>query len=69
MVLDYAEVSIEGKERYKVFRSKVLRFGNDAIREVKKNIDLYYDVDFQATAEDVIEIQRLSISLEGKGEI
>ncbi len=61
-VLDISEVAIGDPQRYKPFRSKVLRAGNDAIREAKKVLDMNYKVLYVPTAEDVIEVQRPSVS-------
>lgn len=60
-VLDISEVAIGDPVRYKAFRSKVLRAGNDAIREVKKVLDKDYRVLYVPSNEDVIEIQRPSV--------
>jgi len=57
-ILNIAEVAIADSQRYKAFRSKVLRSANDAVREVKKNLDLHYQVAYVATNEDVIEVQQ-----------
>lgn len=56
-VLDLSEVAIDSS-RYKVFRAKVLRSGNDAIRELKKLLDKNYQVLYTPTNEDVIEVNR-----------
>ena len=56
-VLDISEVAIGDAYRYKSFRAKVLRSGNDAIREVKKLLDRNYTVEFIPSREDVIEVQ------------
>lgn len=61
-VLDISEVAIGDPQRYKPFRSKVLRAGNDAIREVKKVLDLNYKVLYVPTTEDIIEVQRPSVT-------
>lgn len=61
-ILDISEVAIGDPQRYKPFRSKVLRAGNDAIREAKKILDKNYKVLYVATAEDIIEIQKPSVS-------
>lgn len=61
-VLDVSEVAIGDPQRYKPFRSKVLRAGNDAIRDVKKILDRDYKVLYVPTAEDVIEVQQPSVS-------
>jgi hypothetical protein len=59
-VLDFAEVAIPSPETYKRFRSKVLRIGNNAIRESHKEIDMNYDVKWspQIKSEDVIEVNQ-----------
>lgn len=54
-VLDYAQVACPTPDTYKVLRSKVLRVGNNCIRTIKKKL-VYYDVEYKAIAEDVIEI-------------
>lgn len=56
-ILDISEVAIGDPHRYKPFRSKVLRAGNDAIREVKKLLDKDYQVLYVPTTEDVVELQ------------
>jgi len=57
-VLDVSEVAIGDPQRYKPFRSKVLRAGNDAIRDLKKLLDKDYKVLFVPTSEDVVEVNR-----------
>jgi hypothetical protein len=54
--LDYAEVAVDGKERFKMFRSRILKLGNDVIRELKKELDQHYDVHFVSTFEEVIKL-------------
>lgn len=61
-ILNIAEVAIGDPQRYKAFRSKVLRSANDAVREVKKTIDMNYQVLFVPTNEDIIQVHRPSIS-------
>lgn len=61
-ILDVSEVAIGDPQRYKPFRSKVLRVGNDSIREMKKVLDRDYKVLYVPTNEDVVEIQSPSIS-------
>jgi hypothetical protein len=61
-ILDVSEVAIGDPQRYKPFRSKVLRAGNDAIREIKKIMDRDYKVLFVPTAEDVVEVQQPTVS-------
>lgn len=60
-ILDIAEVAIGDSQRYKPFRSKVLRAGNNAIRELKADLDMHYKVLFVPTNEDIIQVQRPSI--------
>ena len=60
-ILDIAEVAIGDSQRYKPFRSKVLRAGNNAIRDLKNDLDQHYKVLFVPTTEDVIEIQSPSV--------
>lgn len=57
--LDYVEVTLPDKEIYKVMRSKILRSGNNAIRNVNKNIDENYTINFspeEGLNEDVVEV-------------
>jgi hypothetical protein len=65
-VLDISEVAIGDPLRYKPFRAKVLRAGNDAIREMKKVLDRDYRVLYVPTNEDVIEVQSPSVSIRRK---
>jgi len=60
-ILDIAEVAIGDSQRYKPFRSKVLRAGNNAIRDLKNDLDRHYKVLFVPTMEDVIEVQSPSV--------
>ena len=60
--LDYVEVTLPDKELYKIMRSKILRSGNNAIRNVSRNIDENYTINFSPEAglnEDVIEVSRI----------
>jgi len=54
-VLDYAQVACPTNETYKVLRSKILRIGNNCIRNIKKKLD-FYDVEYKAISEDIIEV-------------
>ena len=60
-ILNIAEVAIADPQRYKAFRAKVLRSANDAIRDVKKNLDLHYRVNYVPPNEDVIEVTRPAV--------
>jgi len=55
-VLDYAEVAVLNGEQYRKLRSKILRVGNNCIRNIQKDIERYYDVKYKAPAETVIEV-------------
>ena len=56
--LDYAQVACAHKDTFKALRSKILRVGNDCIRNLNTQLDRHYDVKFKATTEDVVEINR-----------
>lgn len=57
-ILNIVEVAIGDPERYKIVRSKILRSANDAVRDIKKNLDIYYQVLFVPINEDIIKVQR-----------
>lgn len=54
-VLDYAEVAVPNNDQYKKLRSKILRVGNNCIRNVRKEIEVRYDVKYIPQAETIIE--------------
>jgi hypothetical protein len=60
-ILDIAEVAIGDSQRYKPFRSKVLRAGNNAIRDLKADLDRQYKVLFVPTTEDIVEVRNPSL--------
>jgi len=53
--LDYAQVACPTADTYKVLRSKILRVGNNCIRNIKRKIE-HYDVEYKDISEDIIEI-------------
>ena len=55
-VLDYAEVAVPNGEQYKRLRSKILRVGNNCIRNIQKDIEKHYDVKYKASAETIVEV-------------
>lgn len=55
--LDFAQVACP-ESHFKPLRSKVLRVGNNCIRNIHKKLDDHYKVEFMAPGEDIIEIQR-----------
>jgi hypothetical protein len=57
-VLDYAQVACPTPDTFKVLRSKVLRVGNDCIRNLQRKVDTRYDVEYTAVTEEIIEFGR-----------
>ena len=55
--LDYAQVACPTKDTYAVLRSKILRVGNNCIRNVRKKVQ-HYDIEFMPRAEEIIEVQK-----------
>ena len=55
--LDYAQVACASPETYKVLRGKILRVGNNCIRTLKGKLSSY-DVEYKASAEDIIEVNQ-----------
>lgn len=66
-ILDFAEVAVPNNEQYKKLRSKILRIGNNCIRDIGKEINNSYDVVYKAPAETIIEVTRPSSSVKVKG--
>jgi hypothetical protein len=55
--LDFAQVACP-EPHFRPLRSKILRVGNNCIRNINRKMDDHYKVEFQVTSEDVIQIQR-----------
>lgn len=55
--LDFAQVACP-ETHFRPLRSKILRVGNNCIRNVHRKVDDQYKVEFKAIAEDIIEIRR-----------
>jgi len=55
-ILDYAEVAVPNNDQYKKLRSKILRIGNNCIRNISKEIVSRYSVNYNAPGETIIEI-------------
>jgi hypothetical protein len=53
--LDYAEVAVTNTEQYKKLRSKILRHGNNCIRNISRTVSNNYTVRFEPPAETIIE--------------
>jgi hypothetical protein len=48
-ILDFSEVAVQDKEQYKVLRSKILKLGNDAIRNISAEIERSYEVEHKVS--------------------
>ena len=60
--LDFVEVTLPEEKVYKIVRSKILRSGNNAIREVNKNIDSNYTINYSpenGLNEDIIQFNKI----------
>jgi len=55
--LDYAQVACATQDTYKVLRSKILRVGNNCIRNVRKYAQ-HYDILFIPQSEEIIEFKQ-----------
>jgi hypothetical protein len=57
-VLDYAEVAVPNSDQYRKLRSKILRIGNNSIRNISKEIVGRYSVTYNPPGETIIEVKR-----------
>ena len=55
--LDFAQVACP-EPHFRPLRSKILRVGNNCIRNIHRKVDDYYKIEYKAAAEDIIEIRR-----------
>ena len=55
--LDFAQVACP-EPHFRPLRSKILRVGNNCIRNINSKVDSQYKIEFKATGEDIIQIQR-----------
>jgi hypothetical protein len=55
--LDFCQVACP-EANYRQLRSKVLRVGNNCIRDLHKKIEDHYKVQYIPVAEDIIQVQR-----------
>lgn len=55
--LDFCQVACP-EAHFRQLRSKVLRVGNNCIRNLHKKVEDHYKVQYVPSAEDVIEIRR-----------
>jgi hypothetical protein len=57
-ILDYTEVAVDGRERHKNLRSRILKLSNNKIREIKRELDEHYDVDYVTNSVDIVKFNR-----------
>jgi hypothetical protein len=57
-ILDYAEVAVDGKERWKVLRSRILKLSNETMNGIRQEVDYRYRVSYNPPGEDVVVIKR-----------
>lgn len=55
--LDFAHVACP-ENHFRPLRSKILRVGNNCIRNIHRKIDDYYKVQYVPSSEDVIQVQK-----------
>jgi len=55
--LDFAQVACP-EPHFRPLRSKILRVGNNCIRNINRKVDDHYKIEYKATSEDIIEVQR-----------
>ena len=55
-ILDYAEVAVPNNDQYRKLRSKILRIGNNCIRNISKDIVSHYKITYNAPGETIIEV-------------
>jgi len=55
-ILDYAEVAVPNGDQYKKLRSKILRIGNNCIRNISKDVINHYKITYNAPGETIIEV-------------
>jgi hypothetical protein len=56
-ILDFSEVAVEDKERYRILRSKVLKLSNDTIRSLMSEIEHNYEIEFKNVYDDVVVVR------------
>jgi hypothetical protein len=58
ILLDYVEVGVPDKDRYRVLRSKILRCCNDTKRAITKEVFDNYKLEFVPPGHDVIVVRK-----------
>ena len=56
-ILDFAQVACP-EAQFRQLRSKILRVGNNCIRNIHKNLEDHYKVEYMAPGEDIIEFNQ-----------
>lgn len=57
-ILNYAEVACSDERSYKVLRKRVLKMGNDCIRQIIRKSGETYDISYSAIREDIVKFGR-----------
>lgn len=65
-ILDYAEVAVPNNDQYKKLRSKILRIGNNCIRNISKELVSHYSVTYNAPGETIIEVVQAKFKAKAK---
>ena len=58
-VLDFTEVGVGDETRYQILRGKILRAGNDAIRNINSELDRSYEVSFKDLGQDIVRFKEI----------
>lgn len=57
-VLDYTELTTDSEKAWQTLRSRILKLSNDTIRDIKREVDISYDVSYVPHGEDVIVVKK-----------
>lgn len=60
-ILDFTEVAVGDKDRYRVLRQKILKISNDTIRNVSKEITERYDVNYDPPVKEILVLNKKSL--------
>ena len=55
-ILDFTELAVGDSTRYRILRSKVLKISNDTIRNITKEIEDRYSVEYESPIKDILVI-------------
>jgi len=56
-ILDFTEVAVGDKDRHRALRGKILRLANDTIRDIQKELDDRYLLEYVPPTEQVIVVK------------